>query len=353
MALTRIKPSGIYTAGNYLVNGMNVSANLNTSNANLGNAAIANFFVGNGANLTSITGANVTGQVSFAATANSVAVSNVSGIGNIATVNLDGNASNILYGNGVFASSPVTYGNSNVATFLANYGSNTITTTGNVSVGNIIGNGQALTGINGSNVTGQVANALVAGTVYTAAQPNITSTGTLTSLSVSGNANVGNIGTAGIITVTGNVTGGNLVTSGLANVGSLSVTGVSTLGNVGNVKITGGTNGYVLGTDGAGNLSWVVSSSGVSMTVDDFTGDGTTTSFSLSTTPTSKDYTIVSLAGTFQPRTTYSVTGSTLTFSTAPPNTSPIEVTTFASGGGGGGGTSNARVMGYNLVFGV
>jgi hypothetical protein len=30
------------------------------------------------------------------------------------------------------------------------------------------------------------------------------------------------------------------------------------LGNVGNVKITGGTDGYILKTDGAGNLSWIV-----------------------------------------------------------------------------------------------
>ena len=39
-----------------------------------------------------------------------------------------------------------------------------------------------------------MANALIAGTVYTNAQPNITSVGTLTSLDVSGNANIGNIG---------------------------------------------------------------------------------------------------------------------------------------------------------------
>lgn len=43
------------------------------------NAVIANFFQGNGSRLSSITGANVTGQVSFAATANSVAAANVSG----------------------------------------------------------------------------------------------------------------------------------------------------------------------------------------------------------------------------------------------------------------------------------
>jgi hypothetical protein len=54
----------------------------------------------------SVAGANVSGAVSYATTANSVAVANVSGIGNISTVNLDGNSSNILYGNGSFASPP-------------------------------------------------------------------------------------------------------------------------------------------------------------------------------------------------------------------------------------------------------
>ena len=107
----------------------------------------------------SVAGANVSGAVSYATTANSVAVANVSGIGNIATINKDGNASNILYGNGVFASAPTpgaSYGNSNVATFLASYGSNTITTTGNITAGNIsVGTGTVTTGIltTGSNIT--------------------------------------------------------------------------------------------------------------------------------------------------------------------------------------------------------
>ena len=86
-----------------------------------------------------VAGANVSGAVSYATTANSVAAANVSGLGNIATINLDGNTSNILYGNGVFAAAPAGggYGNSNVATFLASYGSNTISTTGTISSGNI------------------------------------------------------------------------------------------------------------------------------------------------------------------------------------------------------------------------
>lgn len=46
--------------------------------------------------------------------------------------------------------------------------------------------GNLLANIQAANITGQVANALVAGTVYTNAQPNITTLGTLSSLSLSG-----------------------------------------------------------------------------------------------------------------------------------------------------------------------
>ena len=55
------------------VNGyLTVSGNIQSGNANLGNAATANFFIGSGNNLSNIQVANVTG------------------LGNIATVNLDG-----------------------------------------------------------------------------------------------------------------------------------------------------------------------------------------------------------------------------------------------------------------------
>lgn len=56
-----------------------------------------------------------------------------------------------------------------------------------VSSNYFIGDASYLTNIPSSNIAGQVANALVAGTIYTAAQPNITSLGTLSSLTVSGN----------------------------------------------------------------------------------------------------------------------------------------------------------------------
>ena len=241
---------------------LSVSGNANVGNIGATSGVFTNVS-GNGSSLTSLTGANVTGQVSYANIANSVALANVSGAGNIASLNISGNSSEILYGNGVFASAPVTYGNSNVVTLLTSFGSNTITTTGNVSVGNIIGNGQSLTDLAGANVTGQVGNALISSTVYTNAQPNITSLGTLSSLSVSGNANVGNLGTVQL-TATGNSNVANLGTGQLTATGNVAFSGANvSLGAVGNLKITGGTANYFLQTDGTGNLTWGASSSTV------------------------------------------------------------------------------------------
>jgi hypothetical protein len=115
-----------------LVN-LTVAGILTAGNANLGNTATANYFIGSGNNLSNIQGANVSGIV---ANANYASFANVANTANLAT----------------FA-----------------------TTANSVA---------------GANVSGQVANALVAGTVYTNAQPNITSLGTLTSLSVTGTTSI-------------------------------------------------------------------------------------------------------------------------------------------------------------------
>jgi len=161
--LTLLQPFNLNTTGNFTFANTSVTGNLSSGNANLGNLVSANYFSGNGSLLTGL---------------------------------------------------PAGYANSNVAAYLPTY-------TGNVSANYFIGNGSTLTNITGSNVdgnvtsavqshyaniansvagsnvSGQVGNALVAGTVYTNAQPNITSVGTLSSL-----------------TVTGNITGGNFVTTG-------------------------------------------------------------------------------------------------------------------------------------------
>ena len=62
----------------------------------------------------------------------------------------------------------------------------------------------------GANVTGQVSNSLISSTVYTNAQPNITSVGTLSNLAVtgnisSGNANLGNLAIANFFSGNGSL----------------------------------------------------------------------------------------------------------------------------------------------------
>jgi len=132
----------------------------------------------------------------------------------------------------------------------------TVATYGNIKAGSanlgnsvtsnyFIGNGSTITYITGANVNGQVGNAAIAGTVYTNAQPNITSVGTLTAVSVSGNANVANLTANGVVNFTS--------TSNVA------------LGAVGNVKVTGGMSGQYLTTDGSGNLSWTTVTSSFSV----------------------------------------------------------------------------------------
>lgn len=164
------------------------------------------YILGNGSQLTGIVASSSYSNSNVAAylptyTGNLAALT-----GNVTTTaNVSGN---YILGNGSQLTGIVSnYGNANVVANLAALGSNPISTTGNVTAGYFIGNGYTLTSVNASNITGQVANALVAGTVYTAAQPNITSVGTLTSITSTGNVTGGNLLTGGLISAAGNITG--------------------------------------------------------------------------------------------------------------------------------------------------
>ena len=78
-------------------------------------------------------------------------------------------------------------------------------------------------------------------------------------------------------------------------------------------------------------------------TVDTFTGDGSTVAYTLSTTPATINYTTAVIGGVTQPRSAYSVVGTTLTFTSAPANTQIIEVTTI--------GTSNTTLYTVNNII--
>ena len=64
--------------------------------------------------------------------------------------------------------------------------------------------------------------------------------------------------------------------------------------------------------------------------VDVFTGDGSNSAFTLSTTPSDENIIFVSVQGVMQPKTSYSLSGNILTFDSVLPNTSYIEVTTLS-----------------------
>jgi hypothetical protein len=140
-------------------------------------------------------------------------------------------------------------------------------------VGNLI-----LTGAGGSYFP-PAAQATVSQFVAYAAQPNITSVGTLTSLDVlgniiAGNANLGNLAIANVFsgTLNGSAVSANTANTVVANaqpnitslgtLTSLNVTGLANLGAVTSLTITGGSPNYVLKTDGFGTLSWVAQSGG-------------------------------------------------------------------------------------------
>ena len=76
--------------------------------------------------------------------------------------------------------------------------------------------------------------------------------------------------------------------------------------------------------------------SGSSITgyVDSFTANGTTTAFNLGVTPADANVTIVAVQGVLQPKSSYNISSNVITFDSAPPDTSYIEVTTFSGGGG-------------------
>jgi hypothetical protein len=84
--------------------------------------------------------------------------------------------------------------------------------------------------------------------------------------------------------------------------------------------------------EGYSDGSWSeIGGGGATLSVDNFTGNGSTTAFTLGADPLTENNTDVYIDGVYQFKNTYAVSGTTLTFSTAPPNGSLIEVMRIAA----------------------
>ena len=214
---------GVGIAGNIFSAG-----NLITSNANLGNAAYANYFVGDGSLLTNIPAGAISGSYSNANVANylptytgNFTASNVEISGNlIVNGSVEYTDVNKLYikdaiieqgggSNGALLTSDDNkdrgallhyYDGATIDAFIGWKNANSefvvasnVTTSNNTVTINELGNLRANIFIGNLSGTANTANtATTAGTVTTNAQPNITSVGTLSNLSVSGNIAVSN-----------------------------------------------------------------------------------------------------------------------------------------------------------------
>ena len=137
-----------------------------------------------------------------------------------------------------------------------------------------------------------------------------------TNASVVNNSNVIIQGGSGITTVSN---GFNL------DIAAAGFAGVAIAGNAGYVPdSTAATAGTFLKEDG----TWAAAGGLPTITVNTGSQTGTQTVYPLSVTPSSVNYVNVFINGVYQAKSSYSVSGTNLTFATAPPNNSVIEFVT-------------------------
>ena len=216
---------GAGIAKNLYVGGNIYGGNLSVSGITVDTGNITgNYFIGNGSQLTSITGANVTGNIANATYATSAGTAstvianaqpNITSVGTLTSITSSGLISttgnvtgNYIIGNGsLLTGLAATYGNSNVANYLPTYSGNlgnvgTITATGNIVGNYLIGNGSQLTGITAVN----------SGFPITAGNSNISAT-TNSNIAVS----IGGTSNIAVFANTGMFINGNLSVSGTVN----------------------------------------------------------------------------------------------------------------------------------------
>jgi hypothetical protein len=223
----------------------------------------------------------------------------------------------------------LTTGTWNATSIADAYVDNNLTIDGGTVDNSVIGGSTPAAG----TFTTLTANTSITGTLATAAQTNITSVGTLSSLVVSGdltvdtntlfvdstNNRVGILDATPAVTLDiGSATDAIFVPSGTTAQRPTGANGYFRY-NTDDAQFEGyadGAWGAIAGSGGGGSA----------MEQQILSGDGSTTGFTLTSAPTSENNLLVFVDGVFQAQDTYSVSGTTLTFSTAPANGRVITV---------------------------
>jgi hypothetical protein len=173
--------------------------------------------------------------------------------------------------------------------------------------------------------------------------------------------------TSGAVTITLPLIGSTGITDGFkiavvkwtsdSNAVNIARSGSNTINGATSAQI-GSQYSQIIFVADAETSTWFASQTGLGATninVDVFSGNASTTAFTLSSDPSSKNNTYVSISGVYQAKSTYSVSGTTLTFSTAPPTgTSNIEVvygTPLAIGTPSDGTVSTSKLVDANVTY--
>jgi hypothetical protein len=120
----------------------------------------------------------------------------------------------------------------------------------------------------------------------------------------------------------------------LGNSSSVPTATSHTVGNISDVTLSTLSDGQVLTWDNT-NSYWknAASAGSTSLNVEKniLTGDGSTVAFTVSSSIVSENNTQIYIDGVYQSKDNYSTSGSTVTFTTAPPNGAEIEIIHFVS----------------------
>ena len=180
----------------------------------------------------------------------------------------------------------------------------------------------------------QIAPSLLAGTTYTLDVPSATtninlagSDSTNDAITLTGGTDITLTRTsASEITIASTASGDTYTLQAGAKAGSsVPLQLDAAAGSDSTVNLTEGT-GITLTQNSATEVT-IASAAGVTISKDQFTGNNSTTAFTLSTTPTSADNLNIFISGVYQNSkdsggtANYTVAGTTLTFATAPPTT--------------------------------
>ena len=179
----------------------------------------------------------------------------------------------------------------------------------------------------------QIPPSLLAGTTYTIDVPTATTNINLAGSDSSNSALTLTGGTditltrnsASQITIASTASGDTYTLGATTDGSNVDLNLDAAAGSDTTVQLTAGT-GMTITQSGGNNVTFA-SAAGVTMTKDQFTGNNSTTAFTLSVTPTAANNLNIFISGVYQNSkdssgaANYTVSGTTLTFATAPPTT--------------------------------